>query len=74
MRKLSIETNIAKAQELIQIHENDEFLRSEDVCRLFKISNSTLKNYRTEGIIPCYKLGKTYLYKRLEIEAEMQKL
>ena len=67
MRKLSIETTIAQAQELIQIHENDEFLRSEDVCRLFKISNSTLKNYRTEGIIPCYKLGKTYLYKRLEI-------
>ena len=74
MRKLSIETNIAKAQELIQIHENDEFLRSEDVCRLFKISNSTLKNYRTEGIIPCHKHRYTSCSMRLEIEAVMQKL
>ena len=44
MRKLSIETNIAKAQELIQIHENDEFLRSEDIRESYQSKLISLKH------------------------------
>lgn len=46
-----------------------EYLRSADVTRIFSISNSTLKLLRTKGELPCYRFGKTYLYKREEIEA-----
>lgn len=44
-----------------------EFLRSADVAALFNISNSTLKNFRQAHIIPYYKVGGTYLYRRNEI-------
>ena len=52
------------------------YLRSIDVMQLFSISESTLKNLRTSGELPCYKLGKAriYLYKREEIEALLTKL
>ena len=52
------------------------YLRSVDVMQLFSISESTLKNLRTSGELPCYKLGKSriYLYKREEIEALLTKL
>lgn len=51
-----------------------EYLRSADVMKLFSISDSTLKNLRRSGELPCYRLGKTYLYKRTEIEACIVKL
>lgn len=57
------------ALEQLQDMNGKEYLRSTDVMRIFNISLSTLKNLRREGTLPCYRLGKTYLYKREEIEA-----
>lgn len=54
--------------------EEKEYMRSADVMQLFSISDSTLKNLRRSGELPCYKLGGTYLYKRVEIEACIRKL
>lgn len=54
--------------------EEKEYLRSADVMQLFSISDSTLKNLRRSGELPCYKLGGTYLYKRVEIESCIRKL
>lgn len=59
--------------QLQQMNEKD-YLRSADVMQIFSISLSTLKNLRREGILPCYRLGKTYLYKREEIEAALQRV
>lgn len=51
-----------------------EYLRSADVTRIFSISNSTLKLLRANGELPYYRFGKTYLYKREEIEACLVKI
>lgn len=58
-----------EALEQLQEMNEKEYLRSTDVMQIFSISLSTLKNLRREGTLPCYRLGKTYLYKREEIEA-----
>jgi hypothetical protein len=45
----------------------DEWLDNQDVMQLLKISDSTLKRYRLQGIIPSTRIkGKPY-YKRSEI-------
>ncbi len=59
---------------LNEVGNEKVYLRSSDVLKLFSISDSTLKNLRRNGDLPCYKLGGTYLYKREEIEARMRKL
>lgn len=60
------------ALQILQEDENTLFLRSADVCRLLNISNPTLKNLRRDRLIPFYKLGGTYLYKREEIMAYLE--
>ena len=59
---------------LNEVGNEKVYLRSSDVLKLFSISDSTLKNLRRNGDLPCYKLCGTYLYKREEIEARMRKL
>ena len=58
---------------LKNIEVEREYLRSADVMKLFSISESTLKNLRSSGDLPCYKLGRTFLYKREEIESMMKR-
>ena len=64
----------AMAQINIPEHVEEAFLRSAQVCKMFNISESQLKKLRADGIIPAYKLGKTYLYKPEEIIAELKKV
>lgn len=74
MKRKLIEQNAATAQLRLEEMGEREYLRSADVMKLFSISESTLKNLRNSGGLPCYKLGGTYLYKRAEIEACMVRL
>ena len=75
MKPKLIQANAKEALEkLSRIEDSKEYLRSSDVINLFSISDSTLKNLRRSGKLPCYRLGRTYLYKREEIEACMKKL
>lgn len=68
--KKQIEVQAKEAEMRLAVMDRDkEYLRSADVKKLFSISDSTLKNLRTSGDLPCYKLGGIYLYKRAEIEA-----
>lgn len=52
---------------LESVPEDAMFIRSTDVCKLLNISNSTLRNMRTEHAIPFYKLGGIFLYSKEEI-------
>lgn len=45
----------------------DEYLRSKQVRDMFKISDSTLQNWRIKGVIPAYKMGTTWIYHKDEI-------
>lgn len=75
MKPKLIQANAKEALEkLSRIEDSKEYLRSSDVINLFSISDSTLKNLRRSGELPCYRLSRTYLYKREEIEACMKKL
>lgn len=74
MKKKLIEENALDAAERLTEMGGKEYLRSADVERIFSISNSTLKLMRARGEIPCYRFGKTYLYKKEEIEACLVKL
>lgn len=75
MKKKLIEMQAASALQKMETMEVEkEYLRSADVMKLFSISESTLKNLRRNGELPCYRLGKTYLYKREEIEACMKRM
>lgn len=73
MKSRKIEQNARKAAEEIEELSNKEYLRSGDITRLFSISNSTLKNLRQAKAIPFYKLGGTFLYKREEIIAYIER-
>lgn len=56
--------------------ENTEaWLRTRDVCRMLKISPSTLQNLRNNGKIPFQKLNGVILYKNSDIDSlfEIQK-
>lgn len=74
MRKTLVTKQAPEALEQLQTMNEKEYLRSTDVMQIFSISLSTLKNLRRDGVIPCYRLGKTYLYKREEIEAALQRV
>ena len=74
MKKKLIEQNALDAAERLTEMEEKEYLRSADVTRILSISNPTRKLMRANGTLPCYRFGKTYLYKKEEIEACLVKL
>ena len=52
-----------------------QWLRTRDVCRILKISPSTLQNLRNNGKVPFHKLNGLILYKKSDIDSlfEIQK-
>ena len=59
---------------IIPEHVDEIYLRTTQVCKMFNISLSQIKKLRANGTIPCYKLGKTYLYNPEEIIAALQRV
>lgn len=74
MRKTLVMKQAPEALEALETMNEKEYLRSQDVMQIFSISLSTLKNLRRDGTLPCYRLGKTYLYKKEEIEAALKRV
>lgn len=48
------------------------WLRSADVRKMLRISDSTLQTLRVKGIIPAYRLGDSWFYKEDEILAALE--
>lgn len=48
---------------------SEVWLRTRDVCKLLKVSASTLQNLRNNGKMPFKKLNGIILYKRTDIES-----
>lgn len=46
----------------------EEWLKSDEVQKLLKISAGTLQNYRINGTLPFKKIGGTLYYKHQDIE------
>ena len=67
MKTKKIIPNPETTKKIMETTKENEFLRSEDIVKIFNISNATLKNWRRDNIIPFYRIGKSYRYRRSEI-------
>ncbi len=56
------------------VHEVDEFLTTEQVCKLLKVSRSTIINWRAAGKLESHKIGNRILFKREEILSKIKEL
>lgn len=59
--------NPETTKKIMETTKENEFLRSEDIVKMFNISNATLKNWRRDAVIPFYRIGRSYRYRRSEI-------
>jgi excisionase family DNA binding protein len=66
MTARTLKNRAQSALTAITAYESD-FLKSSEVCKILRISASTLQFLRDTHQIPYYVLGKQYLYKRDEI-------
>ena len=49
-------------------HENPEIITVKEVADFLRVSERTVYDWATSGIIPCGKLGTTWRFKRSEVE------
>ena len=54
--------------------EVDEFLTSEQVCKMLHISKSTVVNWRSAGKLKSYKIGNRILIKREDVLSKINEL
>lgn len=52
----------------------DEFLTTEQVCKLLKVSRGTIINWRAAGKLESHKIGQRILFKREEILAKINRI
>ena len=50
-----------------------KWLKSAEVKQILSCSDTTLKNYRENGVLPSTKLGGTYFYENEEIIKTLEK-
>jgi len=48
--------------------ETKEFYNIEEICKLFRISKITAYRWVKSGKLKSYKIGKSHLFKRKDIE------
>jgi putative molybdopterin biosynthesis protein len=47
--------------------KDSEFYKIEDVCELLQVSKITIYRWIKSGKIPAYKVGKSYLFKIVDV-------
>ena len=74
--KVIIEDSFRKIMLELSTKEDppDEFLTSKQVCKLLKISLSTINNWRSSGKLKAHKLGNRILFRREEILTKIAEL
>jgi len=65
--KLELRHEFKKLQESLMEDSLPVFMRSKSILHYFKIGNTTLHNYHSNGLINKYKLGGSNYYKTQEI-------
>lgn len=58
----------------ILLQVNEEYLTRDEVSKIYKVSSSTVSNWKKEGIINAYGLGGRVYFKRSEIDSSMIKI
>lgn len=53
--------------------QNSEgWLKTPEVCALLNVKPRTLWNWKNEGLIPYYRIGRSIRFKKAEIEASLR--
>ncbi len=61
------EFNVSLNQKTLKNEDSNELLTREEVCKMLKVSNTTLFNWNNEGILKNYKVGRRVYYKREDV-------
>lgn len=56
------------------IDAEEEYLTRAEVSKIYKVSPSTVSNWKKKGVINAYGLGGRVYYKRTEINSSMIKI
>ena len=68
---LMLNQKVERVLELLQVRRpltESEWLKSSEVKNILKCSDTSLKNYRDNGIIPTTKIGGTFYYAKSDVE------
>ncbi len=49
------------------------YLRADQVIQVLPISRRTLSNWQARRVLPVYKVGRTVMFKRTDIEAALER-
>lgn len=53
--------------------QNEQYITDSELAEKLKLSKRTLSEYRSNGILPYYQIGKKILYKESDIEELLAK-
>ena len=70
MIRESVATELQKVSNLIKKNptdDSDNVMTREEVCKLLKVSNTTLFNWNNEKILVNFKVGRRVYYKRQDV-------
>ncbi|MDP4192338.1 MAG: helix-turn-helix domain-containing protein [Bacteroidota bacterium] len=56
------------------VKEDDAYIAITEVCKILKVSQPSVYNYRKKGIISFYRIGRRVFYKRSEILSSLKKV
>jgi excisionase family DNA binding protein len=72
MIRQSVATELQKVSNLISKtpkDDSDKILTREEVCKLLKVSTTTLFNWNNDKILENYKVGRRVYYKKSDVLA-----
>ena len=56
------------------IQENNDFVKIEEVCKLFHVSKVTIHSWKKSGKLPFYRISNKVYFKKSEIIEAMNKI
>jgi len=72
-----LNNKMEKVLELLQMSKptiESEWLKSSEVKKILKCSDTSLKNYRDKGVIPFTQIGGTFYYAKKDVETLLPKV
>ena len=76
MREI-VASELQKAKEFISptpIDDSDKILTREEVCKLLKVSNTTLFHWHNDKVLVNHKIGRRVYYMKADVMAKLNPL
>jgi len=75
--KQLIQEAVNDSNRIVEIHNttaDDKFVNIGDLTRIFKVSKTTINNWKNLGKIPYYKIGRLVYFKESEVIGSMKRI